>query len=133
MRKAWEQWEFDFIRDNFEIIGQAACMERLGRTRSSVNYAARKMGITQRGPSRKPRILIDDGYIRISAPGYDEFLHRVLMEQKLGRKLTSDEIVHHIDGNKMNNHPDNLTIESRSSHMKEHYDDRLKDKWNRFI
>jgi len=32
------------------------------------------------------------------------------MEQKLGRKLKSNEIVHHKDGNNENNHSDNLQL-----------------------
>jgi hypothetical protein len=36
--------------------------------------------------------------------------HRYVMEQKLGRKLIDRENVHHIDGNKTNNAPENLEI-----------------------
>jgi hypothetical protein len=32
------------------------------------------------------------------------------MEQKLGRLLDRKEVVHHIDGNPQNNHPDNLMV-----------------------
>lgn len=37
-------------------------------------------------------------------------LHILVAEQKLGRELTDDECVHHIDLNKHNNEPDNLIV-----------------------
>lgn len=46
--------------------------------------------------------------------------HRVVAEQKIGRPLRSDEHVHHIDGNKHNNHPDNLEVMTRSEHLRLH-------------
>ena len=46
--------------------------------------------------------------------------HRLVVEEMLGRELTSEEIVHHIDGNKRNNSPDNLKVMTRSEHITEH-------------
>jgi len=46
--------------------------------------------------------------------------HRLIMENKLGRKLFSWEHVHHIDENKRNNDPDNLMIVTNSEHRKMH-------------
>lgn len=36
--------------------------------------------------------------------------HRIVAEEKLGRPLRQGEVVHHIDGNKKNNQPDNLLV-----------------------
>jgi len=36
--------------------------------------------------------------------------HKVVMEKKLGRKLRPKEAVHHIDGNRSNNDPNNLEL-----------------------
>lgn len=45
--------------------------------------------------------------------------HRLVMENKLGRYLNPLEVVHHIDGDKLNNHPDNLELFSKNSeHLK---------------
>jgi hypothetical protein len=41
---------------------------------------------------------------------YGTHTHRVVAEQKLGRKLLPGEVVHHIDGDKRNNNPENLMV-----------------------
>ncbi len=46
--------------------------------------------------------------------------YRYLMEYKLGRFLTEDEVVHHKDGNPENNNLDNLEVMKRSEHSKYH-------------
>src|SRR5438132_64820 len=43
--------------------------------------------------------------------------HRLAMERVFGRRLRSDEIVHHVDGDPTNNDPDNLLVTNRSDHL----------------
>jgi hypothetical protein len=46
--------------------------------------------------------------------------HRRVAEKMLGRKLKPNEIVHHIDGDKRNNKPENLKVMTQSEHIREH-------------
>jgi hypothetical protein len=47
-------------------------------------------------------------------------VHRLVAEQKLGRKLRPGEVVHHIDGNKLNNDPSNLQVMTARQHLRFH-------------
>jgi hypothetical protein len=44
------------------------------------------------------------------------YLHRHIASLKIGRWLKSNEHVHHIDGNKLNNDPDNLQVLTNKEH-----------------
>jgi len=46
--------------------------------------------------------------------------HRIVAEQKIGRLLKPNEDVHHIDFNKLNNHPNNLSVLTKSEHIRLH-------------
>jgi hypothetical protein len=66
---------------------------------------------------RRKRI---DGYIAVWTPTGERLEHQVIMEQKLGRPLSPGEVIHHIDGNKANNAPENLQLTTQSKHIREH-------------
>ena len=56
----------------------------------------------------------------MSIDGRKIAFHRWVLEQKLGRRLTSDEITHHIDEDPLNNDPDNLIPLTRAEHTRLH-------------
>lgn len=67
-------------------------------------------------------------YITIKTTGGWEIEHRFIVEKHLGRKLTSDEIVHHIDGNPQNNIISNLIVcKTLRDHLDNFHKDDLKN------
>lgn len=57
---------------------------------------------------------------------YGRHEHRIVAEQILGRPLRKGEVVHHIDGDKRNNHPINLMVfKSQADHALWHKNEKL--------
>lgn len=77
----------------------------------------RRLSYQAKHPDAQPtRRAYKNGYFRVVVPGKDgepsreEFEHRYVMEQHLGRRLRRGETVHHKDGNRANNAIENLEL-----------------------
>ena len=68
---------------------------------------------TQYKSSHGSGYLDKNGYTQLYIDGRKQGLHRHVMEQYLGRFLTSDESVHHKNGDRSNNDLENLELWSR--------------------
>lgn len=87
-------------------------------TRKSRNGTPNRylQGHNRRGTSN-PNGYINQGHRYIRVDGVTRALHRVVAEQALGRPLRPEEIVHHIDGDPLNNESSNLAVVSRQEHF----------------
>jgi hypothetical protein len=84
--------------------------------------------------------MTDKGYVIEYAPDHPDaasrkgyvLQHRLVMERVLGRRLLPSEVVHHINGNKTDNRPDNLELMKRGRHISMHKRVALRTKRGRF-
>jgi hypothetical protein len=103
-------------------------LKQLPRTeqhRKRIGEAQRRAWQTTR--QRKPigsRMIDGDGYARIkvvAGTGRWRPEHFIVAERSLGRALSKGEVVHHIDGDRANNEPQNLFVcRDRSHHNEVH-------------
>lgn len=109
--------------------------EHFGCSRSTIDRIMRKMGLNAKrtGPKAGKRhtgwkggMKIVGGYRYIYAPWHPNKTkqnyvaeHRLVMERKLERYLHPKEVVHHIDGDPLNNVESNLILfRSNGQHLK---------------
>lgn len=80
------------------------------------------------GMANRSPFILKKGYKKILVPSHPRsdtkgyvFEHIIIAEAKNGRPLSSGEVVHHIDGNKLNNAAANLMIfASNAEHLNHH-------------
>lgn len=74
----------------------------------------------RKGPLRTRTNLSGYQQFQDKRTGQWEYTHRRVAEKLVGGKIYPGREVHHIDGDKSNNQPSNLTVVSRAQHTRIH-------------
>ena len=116
--RPWDDSELDTLQANLDLKLAEIYALFPYRSKNSVSAMAMKLG---RVRHNRKGYSYSSGY-RGSVKG-SKFVgdHRVIAERMLGRKLNESEKVHHINGIKHDNRPENLDVmPNQSVHMKAH-------------
>ena len=95
---------------------------------------------TKEKKAYKPFIVVN-GYKYIYKPNHPNAIkggryvaeHRLVLEDKIGRLLTNDEVAHHKNGDKQDNRPENLELMTFSKHSSHHAKERLRNERKEFV
>lgn len=114
-------WDFSSKQKNpdgySKLKDMTAVSEHMTRLNRKMN--ADRMTLDVRKKLRKARL--GKGENKTYEKTHGVHTHRVVAEKILGRKLRKGEVVHHVDGNYRNNHPDNLMVfKSQKEHAAWH-------------
>lgn len=124
LRELVEQgWRLARIGKKYEM-GRQSVLNQIRRRRIPYNWnrgSPGELNYFWKGG----RSIDSDGYVLVYCPGHPYARgrgyvreHRLVMERKIGRFLTEDEVVHHKDDDKQNNDPDNLYLyDSNGDHL----------------
>lgn len=113
-------------RDEGRKTGKVISCKQCGKQFYSIRneFCSQKCARAYRSDHIDHKIYKENGYLVKYENGYNKKgnvkIHRAIMEEKLGRRLSPDEIVHHKDGNRLNNDISNLEVMSRGDHSRLH-------------
>lgn len=114
-------WEFSTKAKNPVKYAELKSLEGVSRHMTALNKARTgipmpletrsKLSRARQGTGQK------DGYLKCGG----RHIHRIIAEVILGADLSQGHVVHHIDGNKQNNSPENLMVfQTQAEHARWH-------------
>jgi hypothetical protein len=127
VQRRWTAAEIETVRDGARTGRRLDEVAReVGRHPSEVSKKAADAGLQfrkrRKGVDRNGHVVIGFRRSRTNGRTAERILeHRQVMEDLLGRHLTSSERVHHVNQNKQDNRPSNLFLcESPAEHQRAH-------------
>lgn len=141
---AWQEWQKQVVMEKYPFVRSRDLADLIGRSESAIDHFASRNGIAKdpkaewahRSEAKSGSNAKNfKGYRRKTSKGYFvRFLpdhpnasseglvmeHRLVAESIIGRYLEKDEVVHHINGIKSDNRPENLMILKFGEHTALH-------------
>ncbi len=114
-------WDFSSKEKNPYSYGELKDLQPVSEHMSELNRRLNPTRMTDEVREKIRNAHVNSGKGKTYSKRYGRHEHRVVVEQILGRKLESGEVVHHLNFNPRDNAPENLMVfPSQAEHAKYH-------------